>query len=226
MPTAITRKREIAGWMIFGAAMFAVGIAVGGGVVAWCFLAGPAGEAAALPVAAAAPSYAPSYPSGQPFPAGPLPPPIAGPPAAITYPPVPLEALPAIPTDPGSFDAEHSPKGKIHPCFFSGGEDPIQNAVRDALRTKEKDVRFCAMAVTGSATARFSFTVPAGATKMFGLRASTNSGMESCLRAAIAPVSISTTDPAARSGDVVVTMKGQAGAELCNVQVNAKRKPD
>jgi hypothetical protein len=226
MPTASTRKREIVGWMIFGAALFAVGIAVGGGAVAWWFLAGPAGEAAALPVAAAAPSYAPSYPSGQPFPAGPLPPPIAGPPAAITYPPAPLESLPAIPTDPGSFEAGHSPKGEIHPCFFNGGEDPIQNAVRDALRAKGKEMRFCAVGVEDTATARFAFTVAAGATRMSGLRASTNSGMESCLRTSIAAVSISTTDPAARTGDVVVTMKGPAGAELCNVQVGAKRKAD
>jgi hypothetical protein len=222
MRFAATRKREIAGWMILGAALFAAGIAVGGGAVAWWFLAGPGGEAAALPVAEAAPSYAPSYPSGQPFPAGPLPPPIAGPPAAISYPPASLEALPAIPTDPGSFDAGRSPKGKIHPCFFSGGEDPIQNAVRDALRAKEKDIRFCATGVTGSATARFSFTVPAGATKVSALRASTNSGMESCLRASLA-VSLSASDPDARTGDVVVTMKGQAGKELCNVQVDAKK---
>jgi hypothetical protein len=82
------------------------------------------------------------------------------------------------------------------------------------------------MQVNDTATARFAFTVAAGATKLSGLRSSSSTGMESCLRTSITPVSLSTSDPAARTGDIVITMKGPSGAELCNVQVNAKRKAD
>jgi serine/threonine-protein kinase len=156
-----------------------------------------------------------------------------------------LAPLPAIPTDTGGETGGtggtsktgksggggtggiagkvNEKKGQLAKCTFGGGEDVIQNAVRDALRAKENGFRLCAQGVTGQTTTKFAFNVAANATNVTGVSARSSSGLESCMRPHLS-VSIATSDPAVRVGEIKITMWGPAGKDLCSVQVSAQAK--
>jgi len=218
-----------------------IGIAAGATVVllgaatAWYFLAGPGRKVPRLEVTQL------------------VVPPIVGPQNTVT-PPVPnpnngqvaggtdpslTAPLPAVPTDTGtsggtvkSGGSGGGIAGKVggkkpsaKSCAFGGGEDVIQNAVRDALRPKANAIRTCVSGLNGTATNRFSFAVLANSTTVSSVVAKSSNGYESCMLPQL-KVSIAASDPAARTGEIVVTMQGRLGAELCNFQVNAKKKPE
>ena len=150
--------------------------------------------------------------------------PIPAPPIGIFY-PLPADSfppLPAIPADEQPPIPVLGAAGKPASCTFNGGEDPIQNAVRDALRAKENGLRLCAQGVTEQTTTKFAFRVAANANKVSGVSPRSSSGLESCMRPHLS-VSFETTDPAVRVGEVRITMWGQAGMDLCAVQVAAKK---
>jgi len=232
-PPVAARKKNMG--MIIGIAIGAAVIVLGGGAAAWYFLAGPGHKV-------------PQQPVTQLVPPPPLIPPITGPQNPVT-PPVQntaagvtdasLAPLPAIPTDTGSEAGTEKggtskgsgsggtgakkPKEKPKPCSFNGGEDVIQNAVRDALKQKEWNIRMCGQTLTASATVLFTFNVPANGTRVTNLSPRSSSGLESCMKPNLS-VSIAASDPVPRVGRITIFLKGQGGMETCNVTVLAEKK--
>jgi len=220
------KERKGKGGKIAGVVL-AVLLLGAGGTTAWWFLAGPGRRPPRPPVTqfvmppVAPPYVAPQYP--------------ATPPTAATGPATPPEAstapLPALPrdadddpgraTDPG--EGAGKIKDKVKACSFVGGDDEVQNSVRDALKAKEAQIRACARGLTDEAAARFSFEVAANATRVSGLAAKTSTGLEECLKPHLA-VSIDESDKKARTGDLTVTLAGRLGATSCRVQVATKVK--
>jgi len=200
-----------------GGVLFAGGVLVGAGAVSLFFVA----LLHSFTPEAQASGQSPR-PSAVPGPVQPPPVPAALAGACAGPGNAPLPPLPAAARiDP---DAPAPRAQRAAPCSFSAGNDPIAVAVRDALRPQEREIRYCALALHGSATARFSFAVAAGSAQVSGLGAETATGLESCLRRAL-DVAFASAAAAPRSGAITVAMSGQAGKERCAVTISAKRDP-
>jgi tRNA A-37 threonylcarbamoyl transferase component Bud32 len=202
---------------IAAGALFLLGV---GGAAAWYFTAGP--------MRLAPGSFSPlggPPPVTVPWPPGPQV--TAGQPAAGP-PPVPLQSVP-MPFEPqpaaGSSAGDKASAGKPAPreCSFEAGADHIAQAVRDALRDREARIRACAEGLSGEETARFSFGVAAGATRVSGVVADTSTGLEACLQPNLS-VAIGDSDSQARTGDITISLKGSLGVEACRVQVATRKK--
>jgi tRNA A-37 threonylcarbamoyl transferase component Bud32 len=242
-PPVAGRKRRNTG-MIVGIAIGAAVVVLGGGSAAWYFLAGPGRQVPTQPVTqlVVPPQIVPPLVG----PLGPGTPPVQNPVQNTGVTDPSLAPLQAIPTDTGSDTSGKNgasksgksggggsggvagkigggKKPQLAKCTFGGGEDPIQNAVRDALRPKENGLRLCAQSVAGQSTTRFAYNVAANATKVSGVSPRTSSGLEGCMKPHMM-VSIAASDPTLRVGEIRITMWGQAGKDLCDVQVSAQAK--
>jgi eukaryotic-like serine/threonine-protein kinase len=230
---AAPKKKGGAG-MIAGIAIGCV-VLIGGGAAAWYFLLGPGSGGAPTQVAANVPPVTAPQNAVPPQ----LTAPATGPTAATDPSLAPLAAIPTETPESASGGKTTSSSGgsksggagggkipsgtKPKGCLFNAGEDSIGQAVRDALRGKEAQIRACAQALAGEAATKFSFGVAANATQVSGVTPKSQTGLEGCIKPNLA-VAIGSSDSKARTGDMTITMKGRGGMEMCNVQVNTQVK--
>jgi eukaryotic-like serine/threonine-protein kinase len=225
-------KKKGSGGLIAGIAIGAVVLLGGGGAAAWYFLLGPGRAAAQLKVTQPIATTVPQVPAPLPTPT----PTAAGAQLAANDPSLaPLQAVPDIATDAADKSGTGTAKtghaggkgaagaAKSKGCLFNAGEDTVGQAVRDALRGKEAQIRACAKDLAGEAAAKFKFGVPANSTQVTGVAQQSSTGLEACIKPNLA-VAIGSPDPKARTGDMTITMKGRGGMDVCNVQVNTQVK--